>query len=158
MTGQWAWCTTLSETLPISARLILPRPLLPTARTRGAIAVTSEPLPLCVSGSETDGGLVARCVPEWGLVQAAVLGETSHPGKEQHPGLGNLGGRGLERRRFGAAVGARRLGIRDRARSGRAGGAGLRRLRPGAWGQGPERGRPGRLLRARHTRDRKSVV
>lgn len=29
MTGQWAWRTTLSETLPISARLIPPRPLLP---------------------------------------------------------------------------------------------------------------------------------
>jgi hypothetical protein len=31
MTAQWAWRTTLSETLPISARLIPPRPLLPIA-------------------------------------------------------------------------------------------------------------------------------
>ena len=35
MTAQWAWRTTLSETLPIiSARLIPPRPLLPTAAHR----------------------------------------------------------------------------------------------------------------------------
>src|SRR5215218_6632113 len=52
----------------------------------------------------------------------------------------------------GAAVGPRRLGPGERSRFGRTGSPGLWRVCPGTWGQGRERGRPGRLLRARHPR------
>jgi hypothetical protein len=50
-TGQWAWRTTESDTLPITARLMGPRPRLPTT-TRPA-PISSAARTICASGRPT---------------------------------------------------------------------------------------------------------